>query len=156
MGHNICALIVKGPFDEGAAREWDVEGLPLGGGLRLVHVSPYYTEYWQARLGETAVLDVPGDFPGIFPREGVVATLAAAVAGAEAPFALVVTEYFGGVGEQWACVFEAGRRVEGVEDINGALRVLGVRADGGLDEFDTVGLDAHRGTPERLYHYEGQ
>ncbi|MFF5084370.1 hypothetical protein ACFY36_45615 [Actinoplanes sp. NPDC000266] len=48
------------------------------------------------------------------------------------------------------------RRVDGVRDINGALRVLGVRASGGLDEFDTAGLDAHRRTPDRLYHYEDQ
>ncbi|MEV4345707.1 hypothetical protein AB0J83_14650 [Actinoplanes sp. NPDC049596] len=156
MGHNICALIVREPFDEGAAREWDVHGMPLDAGLRLVHLSPAYTEHWQAKRGETSMLDVPADFPGDFPREGVVAALAAAVSGPAPTFALVMTEYFGGMGEQWACAFEAGRRVEGVTDINAALRVLGVRADGGLDEFDTAGLGEHRRTPDYLFGYGGQ
>lgn len=152
MGHAICALIVGEPFDEAAAREWDVAGIPLATGLRLVHISPYYSEYMQAQRGETGMLDVPSDFPGIFPREAVIATLAAELAGDT--FALVVTDYFGGFGEQWACAFVDGRRVEEVRDINAALRALGVRAAGGLDEFDTVGLARHRRTPEALDRYQ--
>ena len=159
MGHDICALIVTEPFDERAARDWDVAGLPLGHHLRLVHVSTSYTAYWQARRAETARLDVPADFPAVFPREGVVASLAAALAGPtragrEPSFALVATDYFGGAGEQWACAYVDGRRVSDVRDINAALRVLGVTAADGLDEFDTVGLAAHRSTPEVLDRYE--
>lgn len=60
----------------------------------------------------------------------------------------------GGVGEQWACAFVEGRRVQAVGDINAALRVLGVVAAEGLDEFDTVGLAAHRSSPEELERYE--
>jgi hypothetical protein len=147
------------PFDERAAHEWDVVGLPVGQGLRLVHFSHYYTVYMQARRGETARLDVPADFPGIFPRQAVVAGLAAALTGdapieAVAPFAVVLTDYFGGVGDQWACAFVAGRRVEAVRDINAALRVMGVQAAAGLDEFDTAGLARHRRTPDHLARYE--
>lgn len=159
VGHSICALIVGEPFDERATREWDVVGLPVGQSLRLVHISHYYTGYMQARRGETATLDVPADFPGIFPREAVVASLAAALAGdrpigAAAPFAVVLTDYFGGVGDQWACAFVAGRRVEAVRDINAALRAMGVQAAAGLDEFDTIGLARHRSTPDYLARYE--
>ncbi|MEU8241210.1 hypothetical protein AB0C07_23445 [Actinoplanes missouriensis] len=159
MGHSICALIVGEPFDEGAAHQWDVVGLPVGESLRLVHISHYYTAYMQRCRGETATLDVPASFPDPFPREAVVASLAAALAadlpGEKAPaFALVMTDYFGGTGEQWACVYIAGRRVETVSDINAALRVLGVQAAEGLDEFDTVGLAHHRTTPDYLDRYE--
>jgi hypothetical protein len=153
VGHSISALIVGEPFDERAAREWDVVGLPVGQRLRLVHISHYYTAYMQARRGETAMLDVPADFPGVFPREAVVAGLAAALAG-DAPFAVVMTDYFGGVGDQWACAFVAGRRVETVRDINAALRTMGVQAAESLDEFDTVGLAGHRSTPPCLDRYE--
>jgi len=47
-----------------------------------------------------------------------------------------------------------GRRERDVRDINAALRVLGVVAADGLDEFDTVGLAEHRSTPEALDRYE--
>jgi hypothetical protein len=155
MGHSICAVIVGEPFDERAASEWDVVGLPLGQRLRLAHISHYYTAYMQARRGETAMLDIPPDFPVIFPREAVVLSLAAALAGERAAtFALVMTDYFGGAGDQWACAFVEGRRVEAVSNINAALRALGVQAAEGLDEFDTVGLARHRTTPDYLDRYE--
>ncbi|MET7401532.1 hypothetical protein ABZS66_49430 [Dactylosporangium sp. NPDC005572] len=152
MGHHITALIVTGEPDPAAAAGWGVEPVPLGEGRWLVPVTHYFTAYWQARLGETAALDVPASFPVVFPREGVVLRLAAALA--TGPFALVMTDYFGGVGDQWACVFAGGRRVGGVERINAALRELGVERRGGLDEFDTVGLGAHRHPPEELDRYE--
>jgi len=159
VGHGITALIIRDPFDDRAAQEWDAVGVPLGARLRLVHISHYYTAYWQARRGCVAQLDVPPDFPGVFPREGVVVSLATALTGAggrgQAPtFALVMTDYFGGVGDQWACAFVAGRRVPDVRHINGALRALGVQAAGDADEFDTVGLGEHRRPPDYLDRYE--
>ncbi len=158
VGHMITALIVREPFDDDAAREWDVVGVPLDRGLRLVHLSHYYTAYWQARRGESSELDVPVDFPVTFPREGVAAGLAAAVTGAAArqqqpTFAVLMTEYFGGVGGQWACAFVAGRRVPEAVTINGALRVLGIHASDGIDEFNSVGLGRHRSSPNDLDRY---
>jgi hypothetical protein len=158
VGHEITALIVREPFDDDAAREWDVVGVPLDRGLRLVHLSHYYTGYWQARRGETRDLDVPVGFPVVFPREAVVASLAAAVTGAasrqqQPTFAVVMTEYFGGVGGQWACAFVAGRRVPEAVTINAALRVLGIHATDGVDEFDSIGLGHHRSSPDDLDRY---
>ncbi|MBU2664226.1 hypothetical protein KOI35_12055 [Actinoplanes bogorensis] len=154
MGHSISAVIVREPFDAGAAERWDVISAPLDAGLRLIHLSPEYIDYWRSRHGATADLDVPAAFPDEFPRAGFLSALAAAVTGREDPtFAVVLTEYFGGVGDQWACVFVAGRRQETDGTINDALRVLGVRAAGDADEFDTVGLGRHRTTPEYLSYY---
>ncbi|MEU6063612.1 MULTISPECIES: hypothetical protein [Streptomyces] len=75
------------------------------------------------------------------------------------PVAVVEAEYFGGVGEQRAAVWERGALVLGplrIEEgepfgadgspISQALRRLGVRAKGGADEFSAVGLDQHRST----------
>ncbi len=36
--------------------------------------------------------------------------------------------------------------LKGTDSINSALRLLGVKCDPGKDEFDTVGLGAHRQT----------
>jgi hypothetical protein len=82
-----------------------------------------------------------------------------------APIAYVETEYFGGVGVQGAAVWIDGARrllIEPCESgpINDALRLLGVVAREGVDEFDSVGLGRHRsnkvwldsrsvGTPDR-------
>jgi hypothetical protein len=158
VGHNITALIIAEPYDERAASEWDVVAVPLGGCLRLVHINHYYTAYWQARRGGSAELDVPSEFPPVFPREGVVVSLAAALTRAggnsrQPTFALVMTDYFGGVGDQWACAIVAGRRVSEVRDINGALRMFGIQRAAGIDEFDTVGLADHRRSPDYLDRY---
>lgn len=171
MGHSITALIVAEPFDEAAAREWDVAGAPLGHGspsapgsqsargsqsvhgLRLVHITAAYAAYQQDQRGGTT-LDVPEDFPPTFPREGVLADLAAAVTGRNpATFALIMTNFFGGAGNQWAIAYVDGQRVPEVRDVNAALRTLGVHADNGMDEWDTVGLANHRHTPESRDRY---
>jgi hypothetical protein len=73
------------------------------------------------------------------------------------PVAYVEAEYFGGVGEQRAAVWESGALVLGplrVEEgepfpsagspISRALRRLGVAARAGEDEFSAVGLHRHR------------
>ncbi|MFI6808731.1 hypothetical protein ACIBO6_27575 [Streptomyces luteogriseus] len=73
------------------------------------------------------------------------------------PVAYVEAEYFGGVGEQWAAVWDAGAVVlaplhvdEGEpfppagSPISQALRRLGVVTHAGEDEFSAVGLDRHR------------
>ncbi|MGW1611389.1 hypothetical protein ACWCQZ_18545 [Streptomyces sp. NPDC002285] len=76
---------------------------------------------------------------------------------AEGPVAFVEAEYFGGVGEQRAAVWDDGALVLGPlgigEDqgfpvagspISQALRRLGVVARAGGDEFSAVGLGRHR------------
>jgi hypothetical protein len=73
------------------------------------------------------------------------------------PVAYVEAEYFGGVGEQRAAVWDGGAVVLGplrVEEgesfppdggpVSRALRRLGVVAGPGEDEFSAVGLERHR------------
>ncbi|MGX6603421.1 hypothetical protein ACWKSP_14960 [Micromonosporaceae bacterium Da 78-11] len=52
MAHSITALIVRQPWDEAAAQAWDVNGLSLDGGLRLVPLDHHYSAYWQTRRAE--------------------------------------------------------------------------------------------------------
>jgi hypothetical protein len=73
------------------------------------------------------------------------------------PIAYVETEYFGGLGDQGAAVYRDGSLVYavgmsdlddprhgGFGNINGALRLLGVEAQDGEDEIDSVGLNHRR------------
>ena len=65
--------------------------------------------------------------------------------------AYVETDYFGGAGEQAACVWSRGQRVLRPRrarggTVNAALRLLGVQACGLQDEFDAVDLGRYRET----------
>lgn len=68
--------------------------------------------------------------------------------------AYVEAEYFGGTGGQASVVWRHGETVLGPihsgDAINRALRVFGVEAGGGLDEFDAVGLGFKRSTGDWL------
>ncbi|MFI6015109.1 hypothetical protein ACIBAG_41135 [Streptomyces sp. NPDC051243] len=76
---------------------------------------------------------------------------------AAGPVAFVEADYFGGVGEQRAAVWDGGALVlgplgvaegqgfpPGGSPISQALRRLGAVARAGADEFDAVGLGRHR------------
>ena len=81
-------------------------------------------------------------------------------------FAVIETDYFGGRGSQAAAVYRGADEVMAPEwtaigeagdskgPINKALRLLGVVATGGRDEFETVGLDNHRNFSDLFESYE--
>lgn len=64
------------------------------------------------------------------------------------PIALIETDYFGGGGEQSAILWKDNKRKrfkKRIENnIDKALKELGVVAEGNMDEFDTLGLSQHR------------
>ncbi|HEY5950893.1 MAG TPA: hypothetical protein VIV40_35615 [Kofleriaceae bacterium] len=155
MAHDITAIVIADPFDAEVAKTLDLVAVPLSWPLTLFHIDHYYTAYWGAVRGHTKQLDVPSEFPGEFPREGIVAQLVAELTGLPAArFAIIQTEYFGGVGDQWACAFAGEhRKTHASATINDALRTLGVVRQGGMDEFDTVGLGEHRSPPAYLHRY---
>ncbi|MEV6063835.1 hypothetical protein [Nocardia asteroides] len=154
MGHSITALIVPGVVNADAAAQWDLIPIPLQCGLTLHHLTHYYTAYWQASLGITEHVEPSPQPPILFPAEGVVKVIAADLsARADPTFAVVYTDYHAGVGDQWAATCIAGGTIRSASNINAALRMLGITAAPGLDEFDTVGLATHRSTPEYLDRY---
>ena len=78
----------------------------------------------------------------------------------EGDYALVETDYFGGAGDQASAVYRKGRDLPLFASdrvphgaINEALKVIGVRAEAGADEFDTLGLGAYRNFEEYFDHY---
>ena len=75
----------------------------------------------------------------------------------DSPIAYITTYYFGGLGGQDALVWDKGslrlspttqgyNRIWPNSPISQALRMVGVVAEKGMDEFDTVGLGKHRET----------
>ncbi len=154
MGHHIVALVIPGVADAGAAAAYDLRPIPLAGGVTLLHVDHYYSAYWQAKLGGEGELEGPEGAPGLFPREAVLVRIAGALTRSARPrFAIVMTDYFGGFGYQWAAAYAGARQLEGDGTINAALRDLGVVRRAGMDEFDTVGLGDHRWPPDYLRRY---
>jgi hypothetical protein len=154
MSHSICAIVMRGPFDATAAAMFDLAGIALGADLTLFHITHYHTACWQNTLG------IEGDLEGVFPpslilpRERVIAVLMERITGREPLFAVIATDYFGGVGQQWAQVYRGHAPADpSVTAINPALRMLGVKAKPGRDEFETVGLDRIRQAPDSLDRY---
>jgi hypothetical protein len=155
MGHDITAILVHGTIDPVAAERFDLRPVTLGQDLALLHIDHYFAAYWQATERVTELLDVPLDFPPVFPREGVLRHMVVGLKATARPaFGIVMTDYFGGTGSQWACAFEGTKRITGdATKINATLRALGITHREPLDEFDTVGLDRHRSPPQYLERY---
>lgn len=65
--------------------------------------------------------------------------------------AKIETDYFGGVGDQSATVWENKKTIytqSGYGTINCALELLGVNSEEGKDAFDTLNLGQHRTNEE--------
>ena len=124
---------------------------PLAQGLGLVPI----TEAVEAELGAS---DHARPDPSVPPAAGMVAGVAslAATLSATGPVVYVATEFFGGDGVQdalvWrdgALVLQVGSKEDNAEPwpdspISRALRHIGVTAFDESDEFDALGLGAHR------------
>ncbi|MEK7723770.1 MAG: hypothetical protein AAB336_05435 [Acidobacteriota bacterium] len=158
MGHNITAIILSGDFDRDLAKEFGLIEKNLSFELTLFHIDGWYAAYWQHLLkteGELGVKNICKDWFMIIPSEIALAEIMKRISKQSEPkFAIVITDYFGGIGFQWANVFRGSINADKqIETINQALRYLDVNAKAGLDEFDTVGLDKIRSQPGYLEKY---
>lgn len=155
MPHNITALILKGKYDKEIAIKYDLIGKDLGFDLTLFHVSLNYASYWQFMLGVKGFLESAKPQYWTIPTELVLAELMKKISAySEIDFAIISTDYFGGIGSQFASVYKnetlVGRKIT---TINQALAYLGVMRKNELDEFDTVGLVNIRSQPDILDKY---
>lgn len=155
MGHNIQAIILKGGFDEAKAYSFDLRPIHLSADLTLFHISPYYSSYWQEKLGFKGVLAIYEKIRVLFPNERVLAHIAQEISGQNAPyFAIISTDYFGGFGYQGAQVYKGEEAIDPkMDQISPVLAYLGVDKGQYLDEFDAVGLGNHRSPPRFLDKY---
>ncbi|MFD3314599.1 hypothetical protein [Streptomyces sp. NPDC058694] len=149
MGYDLQAVIVGREVLRAAAQDLpDARLASLGQGLSLMPMTDALFDSVTdgSEAGPLGFRRLPGGF------EKTLADWSTA-----GPVAYVEAEYFGGVGEQQAAVWDGGTIVLGplhVQEgqpfppagsaISQALRRLGVVANTEEDEFSAVGLDRHR------------
>ncbi|WP_330241185.1 hypothetical protein [Streptomyces sp. NBC_00525] len=155
MSHNICALIVAGGVDVDQARTVGLRAAFVREGVSVFPIDHFFSAYWAAVRGNSARLDLPDGLSDTFPTEAVLRDLVCEVTGTGRPqFAIIQTDYFGGLGGQWAAAFRGEERLTPAgASINQALAALGVRATDSLDEFDVIGLGEFRRNPDFLENY---
>lgn len=155
MGHNITALILKGKYDKEIAKNYDLVSKEIGFNLTLFHVDHYYSAYWQFKFGLKEYLKTPPTNYMIFPTELALAEIMKKIStNNDIEFAIISTDYFGGMGSQFASVYKNETLAsESITTISKALEFLGVKREKGLDEFDTVGLGNIRSQPDILDKY---
>lgn len=156
MGHHITAIVLKGDYDQALAETFDLYGVALGFDLHMFFIDHYYSAYWQAKLGVNEELAfVKGAEHVIYPNEAALVELLQMIKGSRfVSFAIIVTNYFGGMGDQFAQVYQQTTLVSPhFNTISKALEWLGVVPVKNLDAFDTVGLSKYRSNPEYLDKY---
>ncbi|MGW2716810.1 hypothetical protein [Streptomyces sp. NPDC001492] len=149
MGYDLHAVIAEEEVLRSAA-----QGLPaarlasIGQGLSLMPMTGalFHSLAEGSGTGTLGFWRLPGGFDKVLAESSV-----------RGPVAYVEAEYFGGVGEQRAAVWDGGIMVLGPlhvgegrpfppagSPISQALRRWGVAASDGEDEFSAVGLHRHR------------
>ncbi|MHA3774770.1 hypothetical protein ACXR0O_24880 [Verrucomicrobiota bacterium sgz303538] len=161
MGHNLHAII--GPREsalEFAARWQRAHTMPLAQGFLLIPV----TEVLLDDIAELHGSTKPDPF-AVFSHFSDGLAVSIADSATNGPLAYIETEYFGGVGEQYAILWENGhvalgpltsetkwsgheliQTPAGDSSICQVLRRMGVWKQGSQDEFDALGLGAFRET----------
>lgn len=155
MAHSITAIILKDNFDEEKAKKFDLFPVSLGFGLTMFHIDHYYSACWQHKLNTSGALELSNIDSVIFPNEIAIFEILKKITNSEKPaYAIILTNYFGSAGDQYANVFTGSENIDkSICTINQALRHLGVRSEFGQDEFDTVGLCKIRKQPKYLNKY---
>lgn len=157
MGHAITAIVLKGNFDQELAKTFDLRKVKLDFDLHMFFIDHYYSACWQEMLKAQGFLETnDNDGHILFPTEVALAEILQKITQTRfVQFAIIATDYFGGVGDQYAQVYQGQTLAnKDIDDINGALKWLGVVPSKGLDAFDTVGLSKYRSNPSYLEKYE--
>jgi hypothetical protein len=162
MGHDIQAVLLNGPYDEKIAAEFDMKIVPLHHGITMIHLNADYCDHWSEKLGVSGFVS---EHPLLNCK--VVHHMVSKIAPGQM-FAVIETDYIGGRGSQAAAVYRGGEEImppEATEvapvarsagPINKALRLLGVQATPGRDEFQVVGLHRHRDGDDLFEAYRGE
>lgn len=143
MGHAISAVVVAGSVNLDRARAFDTKMVPCLAGFTLIALDADYMDVWADKLNiHGDVADRP------LANTRAVHHMIREIAGA-ATFAVIETDYFGGVGQQSAAVYRGEEELMAPETadygvINSALRLLGVPRRSAYDEFESLGLGNYR------------
>jgi hypothetical protein len=148
MGHRISALIAKSPIMEDVAEKYDFPVFPEGDFV-IIGLYPSHADYWDEKLGfkYEKVSDILMDTK---------CTHFLAKELGLSKFAIIFTDYFGGIGYQLAAVYEGGKQTmpPTKNGINKALKILGVYKSDSKDEFDSINLGKYRDFDDYFEKYE--
>ncbi len=155
MGHSINAIILKGDYENEKVEKYELKGVKLDFDLTMFFIDGFFTACWQKKLDKEGLLDSNCNEVAWYPRELVIYELMKEISrNEEVEFALIFTDYFGGVGEQYANVYQGKRNVDfEINTISKALKYLGVEKGNHADEFDSIGLSKYRVNPDYLGKY---
>ena len=143
MAHHISAILLHGQYDTDKAANFDLKSIPLEFGITMFPLDSNYCDHWAEKL----------DVKGLLSERPMLNCKVAhhmINAISDAPlFAVIETDYFGGVGDQAAALYQGSSELmqptsAPVGPINEALKKLGIVARSPLDEFDTIGLGNYR------------
>lgn len=150
MGYEVYGFIAKcGTFDQFKSLDERISVTKLNEELDLM----LNDEYLERGLGETGQSNVPEGYENWLLNEYLIQICREL--SQKTPVAYFLSNYVGGVGEQLAVVWKDGEVIYKEQKpvlpnpgsfgpINGALKLLGVVAEEGKDEFRASGLLSHR------------
>lgn len=162
MGHNIQAIITLEPVDAVVIATFDLV-LIREGQVNIIPLDMDHSNVWTENLSlqDQCLHDIPlcNHTTLEFARRMGLRN-----------FAVIETEFFGGVGTQAAAVYQDGKctfsvphlddgeeavpaRATEIGHINYALKLLGLEPQRGKDRFETAGLHKYRGFDDYFEKY---
>jgi hypothetical protein len=147
MGHHISAIIGKAPINQEQAKTYGL-AVAYENGYAIVILDWDSVLYWSCKLNlscDSTIEDLDWDCELIhyFARELNFID-----------YALIKTDYFGGMGDQYASLYKNGICEWHGYYINTALEGIGVISNMGMDEFDTINLGEYRNSEH--YYWDGE
>lgn len=144
MGHNICAIVGKCPIDEDKVKYYHL-AVAYEENFAIVILEMDSIFYWSEKLNksfesESENIDWACELVFFFANELGMET-----------YAIIQTNYFAGIGDQYASLYKNGKPITSETSINDALQELGV-VKGDSDEFDTINLGKYR--QSELYYWD--
>lgn len=143
MGHNICAIIGKKPIDENVLKKFQL-AVAYENGYAIIILERESVWYWSEKLdlsceSESDSIEWASELIFYFAKE----------LGLE-KYAIIQTDYFGGIGTQSASLYENGKPIITEKSINEVLHILGVSRTQEKDEFEMINLQEYR---DSEYYY---
>lgn len=137
MGHNICAIVGRKPINEEKLKKYQL-ALAYEGDYAIIILEQDSIYYWGDKLNlsfhsASENIEWACEVTFHFAREVGLKI-----------YGIIQTDYFAGLGEQCASLYEDGKVIIAERSIDDILCALGVIKTDSKDEFDTLNLGDYR------------
>lgn len=137
MSHHISAIITNNNVDRDIITQYDLSVFAEGS-FSIIALNSYHSDYWTDKLNINSTIsnnDIILDNSTTHYFCSVLKLV---------NYAIVETDYFGGIGGQKANLYNYNKLILSSVSINIALKKLGVIASKDVDEFDALNLSKYR------------